>query len=208
MEHKITVVGIGPGHPDYILPVALKAINSASVLVGSKRALDTYARDGQLTKCIDKQLDAVLEFIAEKNSLFPVVVMVSGDPGFYSMLIALREKFSEERLHVIPGISSAQFAFARLAQPWQDADLISLHGRKAIEADLHYAPGKKLGILTDHVYNSQNISEILLQTGWPSTTAVALCTNLSYASEKIVRTTLTAAKQITGFNHCVMVVGL
>ena len=47
MEYKIIVAGIGPGNPDYMLPAAVKAIQQAAVLVGSRRALKDFARPDQ-----------------------------------------------------------------------------------------------------------------------------------------------------------------
>ncbi len=35
--NEIIVAGIGPGHPDYILPAAARAIHEAKVLVGGRR---------------------------------------------------------------------------------------------------------------------------------------------------------------------------
>jgi cobalt-precorrin-7 (C5)-methyltransferase len=129
MEHKITVVGIGPGSPEYLPPIAQRAIDSATVLVGSQRALETFATEKSRTKIIDKDIAGILAFIHNCLLKEDVVVMVSGDPGFYSLLSALRGEFSAAQLSVIPGISSVQLAFARLADTWQDAVLLSMHGR-------------------------------------------------------------------------------
>ncbi len=43
MAYRVIVVGIGPGAPDYLIPAAKREIDRAKVLVGSKRALATYA---------------------------------------------------------------------------------------------------------------------------------------------------------------------
>ena len=204
--YRIIVVGIGPGSPDYMLPIASQTIATATILVGSKRALDTFASTNQVTKVIDKDITGVLDFIEQQLVSQDVVVMVSGDPGFYSMLTALRKRFAAERLTVIPGISSVQLAFARLAEVWQDAALISMHGRKAADDELCYRPGYKLGILTDTQHNPANIADILLELGWPKTACVWLCTNLSYNNEEVVVTTLDETRTIPGFEHSVMVV--
>lgn len=204
--YRIIIVGIGPGSPDYMLPIASRTIATANVLVGSKRALDTFASVGQVTKVIDKDISGVLDFIDQQLVNHDVVVMVSGDPGFYSMLTALRKRFVAERLTVIPGISSMQLAFARIAEVWQDAALISMHGREVADDVLGYRPGYKLGILTDTQHNPANIAGILLTHGWPKTAQVWLCTNLSYDNEEVCATTLAAARSIPGFKHSVMVV--
>ena len=49
MEYKIRVVGIGPGSPDYLMPVGKKVIDQATILVGSKRALEILAPPGVKT---------------------------------------------------------------------------------------------------------------------------------------------------------------
>jgi cobalt-precorrin-7 (C5)-methyltransferase len=206
MEYKIIVVGIGPGSPDYLPPVAAKAIEEAKVLVGSQRALDTFAPGGAQTKVIDKDITGVLSFIRERLQHGDVAVMVSGDPGFYSMLSALRREFAPECITVIPGVSSVQLAFARIACPWQDALLVSLHGRDVTDGALAYAPNKKLGILTDSQHDPRYIACLLLEQGWPVESQTWLCADLSYPSEQVVAVSLSEAAQISAFGHSVMVV--
>ena len=203
---RIVIVGIGPGSPDYVLPIASRTITAANVLVGSKRALDTFAAESQITKIIDKDIEGVLAFIKCQLASQDVVVMVSGDPGFYSLLAAIRKQFSAECISVIPGISSAQLAFARLAEIWQDADLISMHGRQADDGLLDYQPHRKLGILTDTQHNPAYIACALREHGWPDNAQVWLCANLSYDNEKVIAMTLAEAAGIPGFEHSVMVV--
>jgi cobalt-precorrin-7 (C5)-methyltransferase len=206
MEHKIIVVGIGPGSLAYLLPVAKQAIEGAKVLVGSRRALGTFAPEGRTTRVIDRDIDGVMEFIRKQLPGADVVVMVSGDPGFYSMLAVLRREFPPEKVEVIPGISSVQLAFARIANSWHDADLVSLHGREAAEADLAYRKYRKLGILTDGQHDPRYIAGLLITQGWPAGTKTWLCAELSYPNERILETTLEAAARTNGFEHCVMVV--
>lgn len=206
MEYKIIVVGIGPGSPDYLPPVAKRTIDSAKVVVGSRRALAAFAPPMARTWIIDKDVEGTIAYIRTELDRCDVVVMVSGDPGFYSLLAVLRQVFGAERLTVIPGISSVQLAFAKIADIWQDAILTSLHGRQAPAETLRYTPGKKLGILTDAEHSPAYIASLLTDLGWPATATVHLCANLSYEDEKIVRLSLAEAKLITGFTHCVMVV--
>ena len=132
--------------------------------------------------------------------------MVSGDPGFYSLLAALTKEFSPDQILVIPGISSFQVAFARIGRFWQDAMLISMHGRQVDKNLLNYAAEKKLGILTDKEHKPSKIATILTENGWPPEAKVWLCANLSYENETIVSLLLKDVDKIDGFEHCVMVV--
>ena len=199
--NKIYIVGIGAGDPDYILPIAKRKIDSARVLIGGKRSLDTFARSDQKTFAITGNLDATLEFIRQEVDRNEIVVMVSGDPGFYSLLPLLRKHF--ENLETIPGISSMQLAFARLNLPWHDARLISFHGRTPKDLE----PGKMLGILTDSEYNSKTISKILIDRGWNSETRIAILSRLSYPDESIIKTNLQTAANSEPISHGILIVG-
>ena len=132
--------------------------------------------------------------------------MVSGDPGYFSILDFILKKFDAEIVEVIPAISSLQFAFAKLTLPWHDATLASFHGRRPDNDKLKFEPNKILGLLTDAEYNSVTISKILLNLGWPGNSNLAICSRLSYPDEKISLTTLDAAVNSQPVNHCVLIV--
>ena len=135
-----------------------------------------------------------------------VVVMVSGDTGYYSLLPYLKKKFTANPIEVVPGISSMTFAFARLNEVWHDADLMSFHGRQPAPEKLVYEAGKKMGFLTDPEYNPAHIARILMDAGWPKETRAAALERLSYDDEKIVDSTLEVLTELEGFGHSVMVV--
>lgn len=204
--HPIVVAGIGPGHPDYILPAARQAIEKANILVGGKRALETFGQPHQEIKVISRDIPGVLDFIEEKRKQVQVVVLVSGDPGYYSLLDALRRRFSAKDIQVIPGISSLQMAFSRIALPWHHARLLSFHGRMPEESELIYRPGLVLGMLTDGQYTSYTIPDILLSKGWPSSSKLTVFSRLSYPGEYVFQTTLGGVKQQAEVGHGILIV--
>ncbi|MBE8950458.1 MAG: precorrin-6y C5,15-methyltransferase (decarboxylating) subunit CbiE [Quinella sp. 3Q1] len=206
MENKIIVAGIGPGSGEYITPAALNKIRSAKFLVGGKRALAEFSTANQITCAITRDLDAPINFVREKILLGEVVVMVSGDPGYYSMLDLLRKNFPPSMIEVIPSISAMQLAFAKIALPWHDATLLSFHGRQPARAALEYSAGKILGLLTDAEFNSATISKILIDCGWSGNSSVTICARLSYPDEKIFTTTLEHAAQSLPVKHCILIV--
>lgn len=206
MTHKIIVVGIGPGDPAYLLPKAQKMIEKARILVGGRRALADYSHSGARECVIGADIPGVLAFIRDALAEDDVVVMVSGDPGYYSLLDALRRTFSVGQIEVVPGISSLQLAFARLALPWHNARLLSFHGREPLEAELVRTDGAVLGMLTDGRSNSQTIAARLLSRGWREGDIMYVCTRLSYADERVIETTLGAAQNDEGIGHGVIVV--
>jgi precorrin-6y C5,15-methyltransferase (decarboxylating), cbiE subunit len=206
MTHRIIVVGIGPGDSSYLLPKAQNYIENARILVGGRRALAGYS-NGRAKECsIGADIPPVLAFIRTSLAEDDVVVMVSGDPGYYSLLDALRRTFPIDRIEVVPGISSLQLAFARLALPWHGACLLSFHGREPLPAELTYAPAAVLGMLTDGKNNSQTIAVRLLQHGWHDADHMYICTRLSYEDERIVATTLGAAVCEPAVGHGVIIV--
>ena len=206
LQNKIVVAGIGPGNEDYITPAALKRIREAKFLVGGHRALSEFSTANQITCPITRDLDAPIKFIRDKLPLGSVVVMVSGDPGYYSMLDLLRREFPPQSIEVIPSISAMQLAFAKLALPWHSATLLSFHGRQPAQADLKFTAGKVLGLLTDAQFNSATISKLLIDCGWDKNSSVTICARLSYPDEKILTTTLAAAAIAEPIKHCILIV--
>lgn len=206
MEHSITVIGIGPGHPEYVLPVAASLIREARILAGSRRVLETFAELRHETRIVDGDIATFMNWLRDAIRRDEIVVLVSGDPGYFSLLDALRREFSAEAIRVIPGVSSYQVAFARIGLPWHDAVLLSFHGREPGEETLQYQPGRLLSILTDGTNHPAVIAEKLLVRGWLATTVTWLCRDLSYETETIVHSTLSEVLSIDGFESCVMVV--
>ena len=206
MEHKIIVVGIGPGHPDYLIPLAAAKIRAAQYLVGSRRALQTFAPENAELRAVDRDLPGLFADIEAALTRVDVVVMVSGDPGFYSLLPALQARFAEAEIEVVPGLSSVQVAFAHHALIWQDAELLCVHGRTLDAERWQHRPGRKLAFLTDALMHAAAIAERLLQEAWPAETEVFLGRNLSYENEELMRIRLTDARRIEGWQHCVMIV--
>ncbi len=205
MEYKIIVAGIGPGHPDYILPAVQRAIAQASCLVGGQRALSTLAKSHQKCIPITKDLSALVTSLQVALKHTSPVVLVSGDPGFYSLLAFLRRHFSPQQLCVLPGISSLQFLFAKLALPWQNARFISLHGRQP-QQEILRDKRHTLGILTDNFYNVQRITQLLIEAGWPADTTIVIASQLSYPDEKIITCSLQEALSLSPRKNSILVV--
>lgn len=198
------VIGIGPGDPDYLLPAATKAVSKCQVLVGGSRALNLFPDRGQERLLVTADLSGLKRFLQERLEAGKnVAVLVSGDPGFYSLLPFLKKSFPTEPLEVIPGISSLQAAFARAALPWQGSSLQSAHGRPLTEIDTDQA--SLLGLLTGKDNTPQRIAAYLLEQG-PNRRAF-VGDNLSYSQEIWLETDLQelAASVMTYANAVVIV---
>jgi precorrin-6Y C5,15-methyltransferase (decarboxylating) len=121
----ITVVGAGTGSP---LPEDVA--DGAELVVGGRRHLDAVrlpeGAERVVLGALAPALDTVAEYVAKER---PVLVLASGDPGFFGIVRALAERFGPQLLDVRPGVSSVAAAFARAGLPWDDAVVASAHGR-------------------------------------------------------------------------------
>ncbi|MER6380367.1 precorrin-6y C5,15-methyltransferase (decarboxylating) subunit CbiE [Streptomyces sp. NPDC001250] len=141
----ITVVGTGTGAP---VPEGLLA--GAALVVGGRRHLDAVRLPAGAERIVLGPLAPALDAIAEYAEYADkdVVVLASGDPGFFGIVRALAERFGAERLDVRPGVSSVATAFARLGLPWDDAVVVSAHGRELRTAVNVCRAHPKVAVLT------------------------------------------------------------
>ena len=159
----ITIVGCGPGHKGYITRIGTEKIKDADVLVGSKRLLGIFpeikAERILLGKDYKSLADKIYDLKKDK-----VVILVSGDPGFFSLAKILIKRIGIDNCTVIPGISSVQLAFARIGENWNDARFVSLHGRDEELDDLTQIikQNEKVAVLTDDINNPSKIAKLLV----------------------------------------------
>ncbi|WP_406448770.1 precorrin-6y C5,15-methyltransferase (decarboxylating) subunit CbiE [Streptomyces sp. NBC_00876] len=125
----IRVFGTGTGAP--LSPDAVRALAGATLVVGAGRHLDGAALPADAGRVVLGPLAPALDRIGEHlaGNGARVVVLASGDPGFFGIVRALAERFGPAALDVRPGAPSIAVAFARLGVPWDDAVVVSAHGR-------------------------------------------------------------------------------
>lgn len=123
----IYIVGIGPGHKDYIMPKAIDTMNNAEIIVGFNRAIDSVS----FIKNKKIKIDTITEIIdvLNENRNKNIVIVASGDPLFYGITEYIKKNYSEDII-IIPGLSSFQYLMGRLNKSWHGAYLGSLHGRE------------------------------------------------------------------------------
>ncbi len=131
--HTIDVIGIGLGRDD-LTPKHLDLIRACDVLVGGERHLKWFAGLGKQQIPIKGPITKVVEAIREKMGQNKIVVLASGDPLFYGIGSTLIHYFDKAQLNIHSNISSVSAAFAAIKEPWHDALVLSLHGKKEAEA--------------------------------------------------------------------------
>jgi cobalt-precorrin-7 (C5)-methyltransferase len=191
--YPLKIIGLGPGHPDYILPIAKKEIEAAEVILCGVRHAESFDTSGKKMLFIGKgtPLSELLNQVAQVYRTQKTALVVSGDCGFYSLLTYAKKVIPEKDIVCIPGISSLQYFFAKLGTTWEDAKLMSLHGR---DQDLMAALSEhdKLGILTDKEHNTAYIAKTLKAAGGQDR-ILYVGEELSYPNEKITRLTVAEA---------------
>ena len=118
----ITVHGL-LGEPS---PDLARAAAAADWVVGGSRHLDRLAVPEQRRITLGA-LSAAVTRIAALPESDDVVVIASGDPLHYGVVRSLRAAGLRPR--VVPGVGSIATAFARVGLPWDDAVVVSVHGR-------------------------------------------------------------------------------
>ncbi len=147
--NTVTVVGMGMS-PDDLSATAHAIINEADVLIGGKRHLACFrnlpAEKISLQKNLQGIAPVIKKLLGKKRR---IVVIASGDPGYFGIARTLIRQLGKERVEIIPNITAFQAAFAAIKESWDDALLLSVHGRPIPRLAFLLQGHEKIGILTD-----------------------------------------------------------
>lgn len=190
MKPKVYLIGVGMGNPATLTVAAQAAIQESPVLVGAPRLLKPYLQD---KTCASLIAAADITAFLEQQETGPVAILLSGDVGFYSGAKNLWPLLEEYEVETLPGLSSLAYLCAKLNTPWQDAHVVSAHGR-TVNAAGEVQGHAKTFVLTGGKTRAQDVCRTIAEWGmdWVS---VAVGENLSYPEERIV--TGTAAELAT-----------
>jgi precorrin-6B C5,15-methyltransferase / cobalt-precorrin-6B C5,C15-methyltransferase len=153
---RITVVGLD-GRP--LDEEVERLISDATLVAGGGRHLEMFGFDRDLAVVLEGDLSEALARIEGTSG--PVVVLASGDPGFFGIVRLLGERFGRENLRVLPGLSSVALAFARAGLSWDDAVTVSAHGRDPRRAVNVCRAHPKVAVLTSPDFGPAELAEAL-----------------------------------------------
>lgn len=171
----IAVIGYD-GSP--LRPAASRALAAATLVVGSRRHLAAVdLPPGARTVVMGDVTAAVGELLAHDG---PAAVLASGDPGFFGIVRRLRGHGADLAVH--PAVTSVALAFARAGVEWDDARVVSAHGRDPRPALAVVRAGGKVAVLTD---GRTGPREVALAA--PAGAEVVVCERLGEAGERVVR---------------------
>ena len=124
---RVSVIGVGPGPRAGMTIDASEAVSKAECLIGAKRMLESARPDQTVFEAVSHEM--IVGFIREHNEFSRFAVLLSGDVGFFSGAKKLLPKLDFCETQVIPGVSSLAYLCAKAGVSYEDAVLISLHGR-------------------------------------------------------------------------------
>jgi cobalt-precorrin-5B (C1)-methyltransferase len=161
---EIVVAGVGPGPEEWLTPAAWRAVRTAEVVAGGRRQLERFAPAGAHRIVVGADMD---ELAASLRACAgnPIVVLASGDPGFYGIGETLRRLLPEASIRTLPGVSSVQLAAARLGRPWHDVAFASAHGVDTDGVVAAVTAHPRVLALSDAKHTPQQLAAAVLSTG-------------------------------------------
>lgn len=161
----IHVIGIGLS-PEDLTRKHLDIIKSADILVGGKRHLAHFTDSAAVKKEVTKNISEAIDFIRDRMEGHSIVVLASGDPLFYGIGSLLAKALGPDRVNIFPNVPAVSGAFSRIKESWNDAHVISLHGRdSAMKLLCALKNTDKVAIYTDPVRNPGWVADLLIEKG-------------------------------------------
>ncbi len=173
----IYLVGMGPGHIDYLTRDAIEIVSKMDHNLAFGRIAETAH---QLTRNVTtvSKLEEVAKHLKHMGD---TAVLASGDACFYGILDFLQSR-QVKIARIIPGITSFQYMMNQLQISWQKSNFFSLHGRNQNYYDI--LNSDLAVILTDKHNSPDIISRKLFELGGAGTIYAGF--DLSYESEIIL----------------------
>lgn len=191
MKHKILVIGVTGAGRESLPAAQLQRVLRADLLVGGERQLAYFADATGEKLSMSCGIGAAAERLRDAQDAGQhAVVVASGDPLCYGIGTSLRRYFAADDLEFVPAPSAFQLAFAALAEPWQEAALLSAHNRPIDTVVQGVRQAAKAAILTDNHQTPTIVARALIDGGLPAATACAVCENLGQVDQRVVQATL------------------
>jgi precorrin-6Y C5,15-methyltransferase (decarboxylating) len=202
----IEIIGIGADGPDGLRPDLVERIRTADFLAGGERHLNHFPSAHGQCLVLKSNLAELVEELRKRSPQQRCVVLASGDPLFYGIGTYLAKALGSPALRVEPAVSSMQLAFARAGVSWQDAALMSIHGRELRPHLLPLLGRRKIGLFTQDGDSPAAVARFFLERGLDDYEAV-VGENLGAGDERVTRWTdlkALAEQSFTPLNYLVL----
>lgn len=180
----LQVIGMGMA-ADTLGQPARAALDQADLIIGAATHLALFPQLAA-EQCPYPSPMSDLWALLRANAGRRIVILASGDPLFYGISHTLLRHLAPEQLVFHPNVSSIQAACARLGRPWQQLQLVSLHGRAlaSLRAVLHN--NRSYALLTDRHNTPAAIARELREAGFDAS-ELWVAENLGTPEERVHR---------------------
>lgn len=127
--------------------------------------------------------EKIAAYLAEHPRFRRAAVLMSGDVGFYSGARGIAAAFPAEEVRYFCGISSVVYFASKVPTTWQDAKLLSAHGKR-INLKNCVCRYPKIILLVSGAKDVEQFCAELVESGLDQV-RVTVGTNLSYPEEKV-----------------------
>jgi precorrin-6B C5,15-methyltransferase / cobalt-precorrin-6B C5,C15-methyltransferase len=186
----VVVVGVPPAGMEAVDPRGRAAIATATLLCGGQRHLDEVAPHGE-ERVVIGDVDACVERLRQRGPKEQAVVLATGDPLCFGIGATLVRALGREQVTIVPAVSSVQAAFARAGVPWDDARILSAHGRELAPVVPHALDARSSAILCGPDATPERVAQALLEGGMEDCRCV-VAEQLGGPVERVVDSTLSA----------------
>ena len=164
-QKAVIVIGLGDDGCAGLSSRAANAVARAEVLVGGERHLEFFPQFKGERIVLKAGIEAALARVAQLANEHTVCVLASGDPLFFGIGARVAKAVGGEHVEFLPAPSSVQWAFAHTGIAWDDAALLSLHGRPAEGFCAQLRSVRKVAVLTDAENSPPRLATRLLEHG-------------------------------------------
>lgn len=188
-RRAVTVIGIGDDGCASLSARAAGAVAAAQVLVGGERHLSFFPQFSGERIVLKGGLTATLDRVAELAGEHNVCILASGDPLFFGVGGLVVTRLGAEHVEILPQPSAMQWAFARVGLKWEDATLLSVHGRPREGFVTRLKRAAKAACFTDPTNSPPVLARQMLdhgETAWQAW----VCENLAGPGERVRSFTL------------------
>lgn len=183
VKREISMIGIGMGSLNNMTVEARNACKEAQLLVGAGRMVEQIREQFHKPCFISYKPQEIHDYVMEHPEYEKVALLQSGDIGFYSGAKKLFAAFDGEEIQVYPGISSAVYLCDKLHTSWEDAVLVSIHGRSS-NVIAKIRSNAKVFAIVGKADTLKALLERMIYYGFDQV-KVTIGSDLSYENEKI-----------------------
>ena len=202
-SQQIILAGIGMGSGDVITEEVRQLIVEADCLIGAERMITSAQKIRSMNGLSMRQCERnnrnegvfikeyrteeIVSYIKEHKEHSKIGILLSGDTGFYSGAKKLKERLTEvcsDQIKIYPGISSLSYLASKVGVSWEDAKILSLHGKDMNFVQTIHRHSKTF-LLLGGKDTGRHFYETLLEYGLGDVQVHVGC-QMSYEEEKIL----------------------